>query len=182
MCVVREKIKKTTIPASTKEFDILMKEYPLTCSSPFTSIQTMFGKMFEPARVIYKSNEEEDPKIHCCYSCHTSIFVRHNLPSLSYANYLYIGEVPNELKDLTIIKEAMIARRCAKCCIIYLQESVKKKTSHLPNSQCGVKGHLIIFLSYPEQLIKVLPPSMDDVLTPICVIFVGSAPPTNEWL
>lgn len=34
----------------------------------------------------------------------------------------------------------------------------------------------------PSAIAKVLPPSIDEVITPICVIFVGSNPPTSEWL
>ena len=27
-----------------------------------------------------------------------------------------------------------------------------------------------------------LPPSIEEVVSPICVIFVGSSPPSTEWL
>ena len=43
-------------------------------------------------------------------------------------------------------------------------------------------GHCIIFPQSPDQLIKVLLPSLDEVVTPMCVVFVGSQPPSQQWL
>ncbi|KAG1871658.1 hypothetical protein F4604DRAFT_1881096 [Suillus subluteus] len=45
-----------------------------------------------------------------------------------------------------------------------------------------MKGHLIVYPQNPSHLIDILPPPMEDVLTPICVLFMGSSPPTHEWL
>ncbi|KAJ7934458.1 hypothetical protein B0H13DRAFT_1591507 [Mycena leptocephala] len=39
-----------------------------------------------------------------------------------------------------------------------------------------------IYPQKPSAIAKVLPPSIDEIITPICVIFVGSSPPTPEWL
>ncbi|KAI0350377.1 hypothetical protein OH77DRAFT_1573329 [Trametes cingulata] len=54
--------------------------------------------------------------------------------------------------------------------------------SRRPNLQRGFKGHIIIHPQRPEQIDNVLPPTVSDIITPICVIFVGSMPPTLEWL
>jgi hypothetical protein len=40
----------------------------------------------------------------------------------------------------------------------------------------------MIFPQEPERLLSLLPPSLTDVSTPICVVFVGSSPPTTEFL
>ncbi|KAI0335961.1 hypothetical protein GY45DRAFT_1230153, partial [Cubamyces sp. BRFM 1775] len=48
--------------------------------------------------------------------------------------------------------------------------------------QRGIKGHVIIHPQRPEKLATVLPPTVQDILTPICVIFVGHQKPTREWL
>lgn len=45
-----------------------------------------------------------------------------------------------------------------------------------------MKGHIII---YPQQLSKIaqiLPPPIEEIVTPVCVLFVGASPPTTEWL
>ncbi|KAI0657855.1 hypothetical protein C8Q70DRAFT_1046102 [Cubamyces menziesii] len=43
-------------------------------------------------------------------------------------------------------------------------------------------GHIIIFPQRPERIETVMPVPLEDIITPICVIFVGSKPPTIEWL
>ncbi|TDL19361.1 hypothetical protein BD410DRAFT_689923, partial [Rickenella mellea] len=48
--------------------------------------------------------------------------------------------------------------------------------------QRGVKGHIIVYPTHPENLGKVLPRSLTEVSKPICVLFVGSNRPTAEWL
>ncbi|KAJ7433342.1 hypothetical protein B0H11DRAFT_1732885, partial [Mycena galericulata] len=73
----------------------------------------------------------------------------------------------------------MIARCRAKCWIIQLKEEGDYST---PITQRGVRGHVIVYPQKPSAIAKVLPPSVDEVITPICVIFVGSNPPTSEWL
>jgi hypothetical protein len=52
----------------------------------------------------------------------------------------------------------------------------------LPNVQRGMKGHIIVYPQRPSDIAQVLPPSIDEIITPICVLFVGSSPPTEEWL
>ncbi|KAF9063873.1 hypothetical protein BDP27DRAFT_1145115, partial [Rhodocollybia butyracea] len=72
----------------------------------------------------------------------------------------------------------MISLCRAKSWIIRLKEG----PSMLPNTQRGLKGHIIVFPQRPSAAAKILPPSLEDLRSPICVIFVGSAPPTQEWL
>ncbi|KAF9516209.1 hypothetical protein BS47DRAFT_1292747, partial [Hydnum rufescens UP504] len=55
-------------------------------------------------------------------------------------------------------------------------------SSSLPTMQRGMRGHVIVFPSKPESLSPYLPPPIDEVITPICVVFVGSSPPSQEWL
>ncbi|EJD40482.1 hypothetical protein AURDEDRAFT_70022, partial [Auricularia subglabra TFB-10046 SS5] len=50
------------------------------------------------------------------------------------------------------------------------------------HTQRGMKGHIIIYPQHPENIASCLPPSIENVMTSIAVIFVGSTPPTAEWL
>ncbi|KAJ7654925.1 hypothetical protein B0H17DRAFT_899369, partial [Mycena rosella] len=34
----------------------------------------------------------------------------------------------------------------------------------------------------PSRLADLLPPSIEEIVSPVCVLFVGSSPPTAEWL
>ncbi|KAG1901510.1 uncharacterized protein F5891DRAFT_898113, partial [Suillus fuscotomentosus] len=74
----------------------------------------------------------------------------------------------------------MIARCRAKCWIIQLKE--ENQDLQLSTNQRGIKGHIIVYPQRPEGIANVLPPSVDDIITPICIIFVGSCPPTRAWL
>ncbi|KAJ7911719.1 hypothetical protein B0H13DRAFT_1451694, partial [Mycena leptocephala] len=99
---------------------------------------------------------------------------------LALANKLLLGPVPDELKNLTVIEEAMIARCRSKCCIIQLRE---ENQGLIPaTTQRGIKGHMIIYPQQPSKIADILPPSIEEITSPVCILFVGSSPPTPEWL
>jgi hypothetical protein len=76
----------------------------------------------------------------------------------------------------------MIARCRAKYWIVQLKE--ENPTIVAPDSQRGFRRHLIIYPQRPSEIDseKLLPPNLTDIITPVCVLFVGSTPPTAEWL
>ncbi|KAG2130943.1 uncharacterized protein EDB93DRAFT_1057100, partial [Suillus bovinus] len=74
----------------------------------------------------------------------------------------------------------MIARCQAKCWVVHLKE--ENQNLQLPHSQRGFKGHIIIYPQNPSELVHVLPPALDEVSMLVCVLFVGSKPPSAEWL
>ncbi|KAJ7637332.1 hypothetical protein DFH06DRAFT_902807, partial [Mycena polygramma] len=74
----------------------------------------------------------------------------------------------------------MIALCRAKCWIIQLRED--DGDTSIPISQRGVKGHIIVYPQRPSAVAQTLPPPIEDIVTPICVVFVGSQAPTAEWL
>ncbi|KAJ7715906.1 hypothetical protein DFH07DRAFT_762641 [Mycena maculata] len=124
------------------------------------------------------SDEAGNPVLLTCKHCYS--FLKHGkVPRLALANYNFLGTVPPELHNLTVIEEAMIARCRAKCWIFQLKEEDDHST---PITQRGVRGHVIDYPQRPSDIVKVLPPSIEEVVTPICVIFVGSNFPTKEWL
>ncbi|KAJ7608299.1 hypothetical protein DFH06DRAFT_903001, partial [Mycena polygramma] len=75
----------------------------------------------------------------------------------------------------------MIALCRAKCWIIQLRDDDYGSESNIPTTQRGVRGHIIIYPQRPSAIALSLPPSISDIVTPLCVIFVGSKSPT-EWL
>ncbi|KAJ6521267.1 hypothetical protein DFH09DRAFT_939197 [Mycena vulgaris] len=74
----------------------------------------------------------------------------------------------------------MIARCRSKCWIIQLKE--ENQDLVLASTQRGVKGHIIIYPQQPSKLADVLPPPIEEIISPVCVLFVGSSPPATEWL
>ena len=93
-----------------------------------------------------------------------------------------------ELKDLHPFEEAMIALCCGMCTILQLQErsdSTHSQNANLisvPNTQKGMHGHMIIFPQQPQTISHISPPSIEDIVAPMCIIFVGDRPPTQKWL
>ncbi|KAI9064819.1 hypothetical protein FKP32DRAFT_1569157, partial [Trametes sanguinea] len=68
-------------------------------------------------------------------------------------------------------------------CVVHLRADKENDDSPvLPSAQRGMKGHVIVHPQRPENLASVLPPAMEDILAPICVIFVGSRIPSRDWL
>jgi hypothetical protein len=119
------------------------------------------------------------PVLFLCSLCHSSL-KKKKLPPLSLANRTFLGPVPEELKNLTVIEEAMIARCRCRCWTIQLKE--ENQDLVLFSTQGGVKGHVIIYPQQPSQNANILPPSIEEITSPVCILFVGSSPPSPEWL
>jgi hypothetical protein len=100
------------------------------------------------------------PSLSLCKSCHSSL-KNGRTPALALANRTFLGPVPNELKGLTIIEEAMIARCRSKCWIIKLKE--ENQDLELQNTQRGIHGHIIIYPQQPSKIAEILPPSVEEI-------------------
>ncbi len=102
------------------------------------------------------------------------------VPRLSLANGLFLGNIPDELRELTIIEESMIALCQSKCYIVQLKEENKEIES--AGTQYGMKGHVIVYPQRPSHAASCFPPSIEEITSPICVLFVGSQKPSDAWL
>ncbi|KAJ7732240.1 hypothetical protein DFH07DRAFT_682269, partial [Mycena maculata] len=74
----------------------------------------------------------------------------------------------------------MIALCRSKCWIIQLKE--ENQDLSLASTQHGMRGHVIIYPQKPSKVADILPPSVEEITEPICILFVGSSAPTPEWL
>ena len=92
-----------------------------------------------------------------CRSCASSLKWK-EVPALSPSNCLYLGPVPPELQDLTVIEEAMIACCQAQCWVVQLKEDNEEIV--MPTAQCGMKGHIIIYPQNPSAIAESLPPQL----------------------
>jgi hypothetical protein len=117
--------------------------------------------------------------LNLCTICLRSL-QRKCLPKHALANRLHLGPIPHELSELTMVEECLIARARAKSWIVKLQETEGGTSS--PVTQRGLKGHTIIYPQQPGELATVLPPPMNEMLTFICIVFVGSSTLTKDWL
>ncbi|KAG1837026.1 hypothetical protein DFJ58DRAFT_669172 [Suillus subalutaceus] len=127
--------------------------------------------MVDPSGV--KQSADGKFQLLLCGVCHKRIR-KGKRPALSLANRTFLGDVPDELKDLTVVEGS---DDCSLVCKVLDCSDLQLSTN-----QRGIKGHIIIYPQCPEGIAKVLPPPVADIITPICVIFVGSCPPTRAWL
>ncbi|KAF8069334.1 hypothetical protein FPV67DRAFT_1410807, partial [Lyophyllum atratum] len=88
-----------------------------------------------------------------------------------------LGDVPPELADLTSVEESLIALCHTKCWILHLKDSDTKGVS-----QRAVRGHVMVYPQNPGVVADILPPSIEQITAYMCIMFVGSVRPTDEWL
>jgi Domain of unknown function (DUF6570) len=92
--------------------------------------------MIDPDGIL--SSTGDDSCIQLCKDCDRALSKK-KLPACALANDLFIGKVPPELSDLTMIEESMISRCCAKCFIIHLKEDkggADKDHNGIPSGPC----------------------------------------------
>ena len=58
-----------------------------------------------------------ETKLVLCKHCLSSL-KRGHIPDLALSNHMFIGNVPPELRDLTVVEESMISLCRSKCCIV----------------------------------------------------------------
>ena len=87
------------------------------------------------------------------------------------ANFNVLGCVPPGMKAMSMVEEMLIARCCAKQRIVKLQDH--RTDVSLPSTQRGFKGHVIVYPQKVGELLNVLPLPVDDVVHPICIMFIG---------
>lgn len=98
------------------------------------------------------------------------------------ANLTFLGNCPPELENLTFIEECIISLCSAKSYLIQMRADEDSGDVTMPNIQRGLRGHIIIYPQKPEIVTKKLLPGIEDIVTPVYVLFIGSKPLTQEWL
>lgn len=178
-CGGNRNVATDRIVVDPREFDLsILRRNEGTDYSGLLSL-TEYGQLsdlvVEPRGVRYLPGGRLE--LDLCRTCHSSIR-RGVLPVMSLANDMVLGEVPQELSDLTPVEESLIARCRAKSWIVHLRNCDVNDSV----SQRGMKGHIIVYPQHPEGVRKVLPPSPDELSSYICVVFVGPVKPSHEWL
>ena len=160
--------------SETFGIDSLLLDVPVPCPNwPNT--------LLDPAGIIHN---DHDTHLHLCPTCHHHLSKGHT-PPLALANMMYVSNQPPELQDLRPFEETMIALCRGMCTILQLRQTTGTPDNNqtcAPNMQKGLRGHTIIFPQQPQAVANILPPSIEDVTSPICVVFVGDKPLSKKWL
>lgn len=102
-----------------------------------------------------------------CFDC----LGKRRLPSNALANGMWLGNPPNELKDLSFAERQLIARVRHSACLFRVKSGMYR-----------MQANAIMYATPMPKIYKVLPPpreEMDDVLA---FLYLGPSQPTNEEL
>ena len=100
---------------STKDWQTIIDEgwLNLLCECPHLHKNMLDPKVLLDPRGIQTFGDNSDINLSFCLDCH-SCLLKLKTPALALVNHMFLGDVPSELQDLTMIEEAMIAKCHAK--------------------------------------------------------------------
>ena len=105
-----------------------------------------------------------------CDHCRSSIR-NGKIPCLALANNLWLGKVPEELKNLRFVEKLLIAHVRHTCSYVKVASGMRK-----------MKANIIAFESPIPKIYNVLPPPRDDMDDVLAILFTGPCKPTSEDL
>jgi hypothetical protein len=91
-----------------------------------------------------------------------------NLPTLSLANGLWIGQIPEELQDLTYAEQLLIARVRHNRCIVKVSSGMRK-----------MRANAISFSNPMPKIYNILPPPLEEMDEVLAFIYTGPCKPTK---
>ena len=100
----------------------------------------------------------------CSRVCSTSVKLLDNnkIPTLALANGLWIGEIPDKLKNLTYAEQLLIAKVCHNRCIVKVSSGMSK-----------MKANPISLSNPMLKIYNVLPPPTEEMDEVLAFIYIG---------
>ena len=103
-----------------------------------------------------------------CNDCRGSVH-KGRIPRLALASGLWIGKVPDVLKDLSFIEKLLVARVHHTCAFVKVASGMHK-----------MKANIVAFESPVPKIYNMLPPSREDLDEALAILFTGPCKPTAE--
>lgn len=132
-----------------------------------------------------KTDAAGDPEGWFCQECHDALR-RNKLPPLALANKMWIGTIPDPLRDLTVPEQMLIALHYPRCFVykLFPKDGGRRDPSVL---QRGMKGNVSTYelnIGDVGQMLdgKLLPRKPDILASVIAVAFIGRGPLPRHWL
>ena len=120
---------------------------------------------------------QSDANCRVCHECWLAIS-KGKISKFSPANGIWIGDVPDELKGLTIPEQKLISLYRHNSCIIKLHSPW-----HSPSTaQPALKGNCITFPQNVSNIATSLPLSSNELAASIKIIFIGASKPSRHHL
>ena len=102
-----------------------------------------------------------------CSTC-VEFLEKGKMPILALANGLWVGEIPNELQDLTYAEQLLIARVRHNRCIVKVSSGMYK-----------MRANAISFSNPMPKIYNVLPPPIEEMDEVLAFIYTGPCKPTK---
>ena len=157
----------TAVSAQNEVFTLLAvnpKDVPFSFQCGITALDQQHI-MIDPLAIT------DQGTISICQRCH-SCLSDGSLPAEALANFRWIGPVPKELKDLTCVEEALIARSHLFGRIFRLEERKNREPAY-----SSLKGHIVLVPQNTMRLLNILPVSPDSLADIAHVVWVGKSEP-----
>lgn len=107
---------------------------------------------------------------HVCQEC-MSTLAAGRLPLKSLANNLWIGSIPEQLRDLTYAERVLIARVRHNRCVV-----------RVASGRGRLSANAIMFSNPTATVWRMLPPSVDELSEVLAVVFMGPVRPAeDDW-
>jgi hypothetical protein len=103
-----------------------------------------------------------------CDGCRRDIR-KEKVPRLALANNLWIGKVPEELKNLRYVENILVARVRHTCAYVKVALGMRK-----------MKANVVAFESPTPKIYTALPLPRDDIDDVLAILFTGPSKPTPE--
>ena len=103
-----------------------------------------------------------------CNGCRGDIR-RGKVPRLALSNNLWLGAVPNVLKNLSFVEKILIARVRHTCAFVKVASGMRK-----------MKANIVAFESPIPKIYNILPPPRQDLDEVLAILFTGPAKPTEK--
>lgn len=93
------------------------------------------------------------------------------VPRLALARNLWLGSVPDVLKNLTFVEKILIARVRHTCAFVKVASGMRK-----------MKANIVAFESPVQKIYNILPPPKEDIQEVLAILFTGPCKPTQKDL
>ena len=103
-----------------------------------------------------------------CEGCRATIR-KNKVPRLALANNLWIGKVPEALKNLRYVEKILVAKVRHTCAYVKVASGMRK-----------MKANVVAFESPVPKIYGVLPPPREDIEEVLAILFTGPSKPTPE--
>ncbi|KAF7977176.1 hypothetical protein HWV62_4617 [Athelia sp. TMB] len=107
---------------------------------------------------------------HVCNDCH-GFLDNGRVPINALANGLWVGDVPEALRDLTFAEKILIARVRHNRCVVKVQSGMWK-----------THANAVTFANPIQSVYNTLPPTIADVDEVLAFIYIGQAQPSEDDL